>query len=58
MEINKLLDIAGTYKNTSFLGRYISQETIDSFINTFPETHKSIIGTSVEKRPITQLKHG
>ena len=58
MEINKLLDIAGTYKNTSFLGRYISQETIDSFINTFPETHKSIIGTSVEKRPITQLKLG
>ena len=58
MEQERLLDLAGQYKNESFSGRYISLQDLEKFIKAFPSSQKKVMGESVLGLPIHQLDLG
>ena len=58
MNLKHLNSIYSLVKTSELFGRYINNSHIEKCLEKFPKTLISIIGYSVEKRPIYSLKYG
>ena len=58
MKLDHLNSLHSLVKTPKLYGRYITNSDIEKCLNGFPESLISVIGYSVEKRPIYNLKFG
>ncbi|APY07165.1 peptidase M14 [Winogradskyella sp. J14-2] len=58
MELEQLKSLFSLLKVSELFGRYITNYNIEKYLNTIPKSMISIIGYSVEKRPIYSLRIG